>query len=164
MIDHQAIEPIVDVRPLAKPDKHPTIFATYRELPVGGSLVLVNDHDPKHLRDEFEVDHPGSHRWEYLSEQPRDWRIRITKLTSTPLPRVLVDTGAAVRSAARMPRGRSGSSRCAIGTWIPTSSRCPRAARSTRTPVPTSMCSCTCSAAPDVWSPRPARSDSKPGR
>jgi uncharacterized protein (DUF2249 family) len=101
MIEQQAIEPIVDVRPLAKPDKHPTIFAAYRELPVGGSLVLVNDHDPMHLRDEFEIDHPGSHRWEYLAEQPRDWRIRITKLTSTPLPRVLINTGAAVRAAAR---------------------------------------------------------------
>jgi uncharacterized protein (DUF2249 family) len=37
----------LDVRPLAKPDKHPTIFAGYAELPVGGSFVLINDHDPK---------------------------------------------------------------------------------------------------------------------
>jgi uncharacterized protein (DUF2249 family) len=82
----------LDVRPLAKPDKHPTIFAGYAELPVGGSFVLVNDHDPKHLREEFEAEHPGSYGWEYLSTEPRDWRIKITKLTTTPLPRILVHT------------------------------------------------------------------------
>lgn len=87
-------EPIreLDVRPLRKPDKHPAIFATYADLPVGGAFVLVNDHDPRHLREEFEADHPGSHGWEYLRREPRDWRIRITKLATTPLPRVLTHT------------------------------------------------------------------------
>lgn len=82
----------LDVRPMRKPDKHPTIFATYTELPVGGSFVLINDHDPKHLRDEFEADHAGSYEWEYLNTEPRDWRIKITKLTAAPLPRILVNT------------------------------------------------------------------------
>jgi uncharacterized protein (DUF2249 family)/quercetin dioxygenase-like cupin family protein len=85
------VETELDVRPLRKADKHPTIFATYHGLPVGGSFVLVNDHDPRHLRDEFEADHAGGYRWEYLEREPRNWRIRITKLTSTPLPRVLVN-------------------------------------------------------------------------
>lgn len=82
----------LDVRGIRKPDKHPTIFATYAALPTGGAFVLVNDHDPKHLHEEFEADHGGSYEWEYLNREPRDWRIKITKLTSTPLPRVLVDT------------------------------------------------------------------------
>lgn len=84
----------LDVRQLRKPDKHPTIFAAYAELPVGDSFVLVNDHDPKHLWDEFEVDHAGSYQWTYLRRERRDWRIKITKLATTPLPRVLVDTAA----------------------------------------------------------------------
>jgi uncharacterized protein (DUF2249 family)/quercetin dioxygenase-like cupin family protein len=84
----------LDVRSLRKPDKHPTIFATYADLPVGGSFVLVNNHDPKHLREEFELDHPGSHGWEYVAKGPREWRIRITKLTAAPLPRILADTTA----------------------------------------------------------------------
>jgi uncharacterized protein (DUF2249 family)/quercetin dioxygenase-like cupin family protein len=95
MSSHEAAaeqERELDVRPLRKPDKHPTIFATFAELPVGASFVLVNDHDPKHLRDEFEADHAGTYGWEYLSTAPRNWRIRITKLTSTPLPRILVDS------------------------------------------------------------------------
>ncbi|OHV05657.1 DUF2249 domain-containing protein [Mycobacterium talmoniae] len=81
----------LDVRELRKPDKHPTIFATYAKLGVGESFVLVNNHDPKHLRDEFETDHPGSYGWEYLERGPV-WRIRISKLTATPLPRLLVNT------------------------------------------------------------------------
>jgi uncharacterized protein (DUF2249 family)/quercetin dioxygenase-like cupin family protein len=94
MSDHE-----LDVRLLRKPDKHPVIFRAYEELPVGESLVLVNDHDPRHLRDEFDVEHPGSYGWEYLAKDRGAWRIRITKLSATPLPRVLTDT-AAVGAAA----------------------------------------------------------------
>ncbi|WP_427892833.1 DUF2249 domain-containing protein [Kribbella sp. GL6] len=86
--------PEVDVREMRKPDKHPAIFARYAALPVGAAFVLVNDHDPQHLHEEFEADHAGSYDWEYLNRETRDWRIKITKLASTPLPRVLVDTGA----------------------------------------------------------------------
>jgi uncharacterized protein (DUF2249 family)/quercetin dioxygenase-like cupin family protein len=92
MSGHAATEQELDVRPLRKPEKHPAIFATYADLPVGGSFVLVNDHDPNHLREEFETEHGGSFGWEYLSRETRNWRIRITKLTSTPLPRILVST------------------------------------------------------------------------
>lgn len=82
----------LDVRGMRKPDKHPTIFATYAALPVGAAFVLINDHDPKHLHEEFEADHAGSYSWEYLNREMRDWRIQITKLASTPLPRILIDT------------------------------------------------------------------------
>lgn len=82
----------LDVQQLRKPDKHPTIFATYADLPVGGSFVLVNNHDPKHLHEEFEADHAGSYGWEYLKKGPTVWRIRISKLTTTALPRVLTNT------------------------------------------------------------------------
>ncbi|HEY3527983.1 MAG TPA: DUF2249 domain-containing protein [Nocardioides sp.] len=94
MTDQRTVpESELDVRQLRKPDKHPTIFAAYDELTTGSSFVLVNDHDPRHLRDEFETDHAGSYEWEYLSREPRNYRIRIGKRTSTPLPRMLVDTG-----------------------------------------------------------------------
>jgi uncharacterized protein (DUF2249 family)/quercetin dioxygenase-like cupin family protein len=92
MVGHTASEQELDVRRLRKPDKHPAIFAAYADLPVGGSFVLVNDHDPKHLRQEFESDHADSFGWEYLNRDAGNWRIRITKLTSTPLPRILTNT------------------------------------------------------------------------
>ena len=82
----------VDVRPLAKPDKHPHIFRAFGQLTVGESFVLVNNHDPRHLRAEFEADYPGSYGWDYLERGPV-WRIRISRLSSTALPRILADTG-----------------------------------------------------------------------
>lgn len=82
----------LDVRPLRKPDKHPRIFQAFDGLAVGESFVLVNNHDPRHLREEFETDHPGGYGWDYLDRGPGAWRIRITRHASTPLPRILADT------------------------------------------------------------------------
>ena len=89
----------LDVRPLRKPDRHPTIFATYDSLAVGESFVLINNHDPKHLRDEFDTDQPNSFGWDYVEQGPEVWRIRISKLTSTPLPRLLVNTADVIDNA-----------------------------------------------------------------
>lgn len=104
-VDHAEVHEL-DVRGMRKPDKHPTIFKTYAELSVGGAFVLINDHDPKHLREEFEADHAGSFGWEYLNQEMRDWRIKISKLASTPLPRVLVDTSTIAADSA--PAGLAG--------------------------------------------------------
>lgn len=86
----------LDVRGLPKPDKHPAIFAAYTKLPVGGSFVLVNNHDPKHLHDEFDTDYPGGYQWTYLERGPQVWRILIGKRASTALPQILVNTAATV--------------------------------------------------------------------
>ncbi|WP_243789652.1 DUF2249 domain-containing protein [Saccharopolyspora gloriosae] len=83
----------LDVRPLPKQDKHPAIFGVFHALAVGETFVLVNDHDPKHLHDEFEAELPGGFSWETVEPGPQEWRIRIGRLHSTPLPRILCDTG-----------------------------------------------------------------------
>lgn len=80
----------LDVREIPKPQRHPLIFTRFGELAVGESFVLVNSHDPKHLRAEFERDHAGGYGWEY--EQTGDrrlWRIRITRLADGDLPQVV---------------------------------------------------------------------------
>lgn len=82
----------LDVRALPAPDRHAAILQTYEALSVGESVVLVTNHDPHHLREEFDTDHPGSHGWEYIDQSPDTWRIHITKLATTPLPRVVCDT------------------------------------------------------------------------
>jgi uncharacterized protein (DUF2249 family) len=81
----------LDVRDVPKPSRHPLIFARFAALPTGGSVVLVNSHDPKHLRQEFDRDHAGAYDWDYLETGPV-WRIRITRLATTELPTVLVNT------------------------------------------------------------------------
>lgn len=85
-------EAALDVRQMRKPDKHPAIFARYRALDLGEGFDLVNNHDPVHLRDEFESEYPGSFGWEYLESGPQVWRIRISKLSAAALPRLLYDT------------------------------------------------------------------------
>ncbi|MEU4429551.1 DUF2249 domain-containing protein [Nocardia rhamnosiphila] len=82
----------LDVRELRKPDKHPAIFARFDGLAAGESFVLVNNHYPRHLRDEFDVEHPGGYGWEVVENGPRVWRVRIGKLASTSPPRILTDT------------------------------------------------------------------------
>ena len=90
----------IDLRPLRKPDRHPTVFRAYAAVPVGGSLVLINNHDPRRLHDEFEVEYPGGYGWDYLGAEPGTWRIRITKRAATPLPRVVTDATVLVDAAA----------------------------------------------------------------
>lgn len=83
----------LDVRAIPKPQRHPLIFGRFGSLAVGESFVLVNSHDPKHLHQEFERDHPAAYDWTYLhTGDPRLWRIQITRLVATDLPRVVGDT------------------------------------------------------------------------
>lgn len=94
MVEHE-----LDVRVLRKPDKHPRIFETYRALDQGESFVLVNNHDPVHLRDEFEAEYPGGFGWDYVESGPEVWRVRISKFTVSAPPRVLYDTSVDAEAA-----------------------------------------------------------------
>lgn len=92
----------LDVRAIPKPQRHPLVFARFDSLTVGQSFVLVNSHDPKHLRQEFERDHPGAYEWTYLATDDRRlYRIRISRRVATDLPRVLADTST-LRSTAEL--------------------------------------------------------------
>ncbi|HQR17628.1 MAG TPA: DUF2249 domain-containing protein [Gemmatimonadales bacterium] len=69
----------LDVRVIPPREKHPTIFTTFSALAPGESFVLVNDHDPKPLRYQFEYEHAGQFGWEYLEEGPTVWRVQISR-------------------------------------------------------------------------------------
>ena len=70
---------ILDVRVIPPREKHPTIFQTFASLNPGESFVLVNDHDPRPLRFQFEAQHPGTFGWEYLETGPEVWRVQISR-------------------------------------------------------------------------------------
>ncbi|MCF8588476.1 DUF2249 domain-containing protein [Gordonia liuliyuniae] len=89
----------LDVREIPKPQRHPKIFAIFDDLDVGEALILVNDHDPRHLHDEFETDRAGGYSWEYLVREKRDYRIRIGKATATTPPRKLGNTAELTNAA-----------------------------------------------------------------
>ena len=68
---------VLDVRALAPAQRHEKIFATYGALGQGTAFVLVNDHDPKPLRYQFEAEHLGDFTWDVLEAGPTVWRVRI---------------------------------------------------------------------------------------
>ena len=70
-------EPELDVRRFPHGQRHDVIFTTYGTLAPGGGFILVNDHDPKPLRYQFEAQHPGGYTWDYVQEGPDLWRVRI---------------------------------------------------------------------------------------
>jgi uncharacterized protein (DUF2249 family) len=73
-------ERVLDVRVIPPREKHPAIFETFKALEPGGSFVLVNDHDPKPLRYQFEYEHAGEFGWEYLEQGPEVWRVEISRV------------------------------------------------------------------------------------
>ena len=74
---------VLDVRTEEPKRRHELIFETFTDLPVGQTYVLVNDHDPKPLRYQFEAENAGEFSWQYLEEGPEVWRGRIGR-TAAP--------------------------------------------------------------------------------
>jgi len=69
----------LDVRVIPPREKHPAIFRTFAALAPGESFVLVNDHDPKPLRYQFEYEQGDEFGWQYLEEGPVVWRVEISR-------------------------------------------------------------------------------------
>jgi uncharacterized protein (DUF2249 family)/iron-sulfur cluster repair protein YtfE (RIC family) len=71
----------LEVRHLPPAQRHQVIFQRFNALPVGGSFVLVNDHDPKPLYYQLSAEYSGQLRWQYLEEGPEVWRVRMGKVS-----------------------------------------------------------------------------------
>lgn len=69
----------VDARKYAPKDKHPTILNTFVSLKPKEKMELINDHDPRPLYYQFNVEMPDQFEWEYLEEGPEVWRVSIGK-------------------------------------------------------------------------------------
>ncbi len=72
-------ERTLDVRVIPPREKHPAIFETFASLAEGESFVLVNDHDPKPLKYQFDFEQAGRFGWRYLEEGPAVWRVEISR-------------------------------------------------------------------------------------
>jgi uncharacterized protein (DUF2249 family) len=73
-------ERTIDVRTIAPPHRHPLIFGTFNDLAAGQAFMIVNDHDPKPLYQQFQARYPGAVLWEYLQQGPDVWRVRIARV------------------------------------------------------------------------------------
>ncbi|HIW33769.1 MAG TPA: DUF2249 domain-containing protein [Candidatus Paenibacillus intestinavium] len=59
--------------------KHKMIFETFNRLNVGESMLLINDHDPKPLRFQFESMYADLYNWEYVQQGPTLFQVKISK-------------------------------------------------------------------------------------
>jgi uncharacterized protein (DUF2249 family) len=73
---------IVDVRATPPRERHPKIFKAWEELPVGNSLKLVNDHDPKPLFYEFRAERAGEFEWTPVEQGPEEWSVLIKRVAA----------------------------------------------------------------------------------
>jgi len=73
----------IDVRTIVPRDRHPLIFQCFDALTAGQAMQLVNDHDPRPLRYQFDSRSPGQFAWTYLQAGPHLWRVQISKLAGT---------------------------------------------------------------------------------
>lgn len=71
--------PLLDLRALPPEQRHGLVFQTFDGLAPGEALVLVNDHDPAPLLQQFRFVRPGQADSEYLERGPVDWRVRISR-------------------------------------------------------------------------------------
>ena len=77
-------EVLLDVRQMIPRERHPKIFKAWEELPVGGSIKLINDHNPKPLFYEFKAERTGEFEWRPIEEGPERWIIAIKRVAPAP--------------------------------------------------------------------------------
>jgi uncharacterized protein (DUF2249 family) len=70
----------LDLRPIMPFERHQKIFQMWDALKPGETLKIINDHDPKPLRYQFEAEYKGKFEWEYEQDGPKDWMVNIKKL------------------------------------------------------------------------------------
>jgi uncharacterized protein (DUF2249 family) len=75
---------VMDVRTIPCSIKHDLIIKTWLELAVGDHFILLNDHDPVPLFYQFSTQWPNVFTWQHLVKGPKEFRVKITKLKSTP--------------------------------------------------------------------------------
>ena len=78
--------PVLDLRPLAPPERHRLVYEQLDALAPGETLELVNDHRPSPLRYELEATRPGQYRWAsaWLTTATRGPSIRSVRSISRP--------------------------------------------------------------------------------
>jgi uncharacterized protein (DUF2249 family)/iron-sulfur cluster repair protein YtfE (RIC family) len=69
----------LDVRDVIPRERHGLIFNTFADLRPGEAFILINDHDPRPLYYQFQAEHTGQFKWDYLEQGPEVWRVRVAR-------------------------------------------------------------------------------------
>ena len=70
----------LDLRPMPPFERHEKIFQIWDGLKAGEALKIINDHDPKPLWYQFEVEYKGKYEWQYDQKGPKDWIVKIKRI------------------------------------------------------------------------------------
>lgn len=70
-------ERVIDVRQIDPRHRHIIVLQLFDNLPVGETLQLVADHDPKPLHFQLDAKYGAQCAWTYLEEGPEAWRVRL---------------------------------------------------------------------------------------
>lgn len=70
----------LDVRPLPPWERHAKIFEVFDGLPPGGTLVIINDHDPRPLHYQLMHERAGQFEWHSEEKGPQHWEARIKRV------------------------------------------------------------------------------------
>ena len=69
---------VVNVPDISPQYKHATIFHVFENLNPGESFIIHNDHDPKPLYYQLSSEHGDVFTWEYITQGPEWYDIRVT--------------------------------------------------------------------------------------
>lgn len=70
---------IIEAKKIPGPTRHQFIFTSFDNLEAGQSIIIVNDHVPTPLLNEFFNSREGQFKYSYLEEGPTNWKLKITK-------------------------------------------------------------------------------------
>lgn len=70
----------MDLRAMPVLERHPRIFDAWEGLEPEETLRIINDHDPKPLRYQFEGEFKDLFDWRYAAQGPDEWVVDIRKL------------------------------------------------------------------------------------
>ena len=73
----------LDLRNLSHKERLPSVLGGWNSLKAGQTLRIVNDHDPSPLKYLFRSEFTNQFDWQYESEGPTEWVVRITKKAPT---------------------------------------------------------------------------------
>jgi uncharacterized protein (DUF2249 family) len=71
----------LDLREIARSERHPRVLEKFDPLPVGRSFTLADDHDPIPLSRQMENMRPGQVGWEYIKRGPDAFRVPIGRFS-----------------------------------------------------------------------------------
>src|SRR5690625_2692500 len=94
-------EPIIDIRALSPQQGFRQVLEAYSALNVEASLVVLADNELMDLRESLERELAVAFDWETLASDDELFRVRITRRSSTALPRVVLDTSDLLASSSQ---------------------------------------------------------------